>query len=134
MTNRILCATLFTLLLAAPIYAQESESGFTITMKNGSVLKGRTLTRDASSGALSLTLTESAAGNARSYAVVAVDDAEAIKAGSSETESIRIKLTGGSEIKCREFGLNGNTITVKIGTASKIEIGWDQIESISFAG
>ena len=125
---------LMSVVLFSAAGAQSLQGGFEITLKNGSVLKGRTLSRDASSGALSLTLTETAAGNARSYAVVAMDDAEAIKAGSSDTESIRIKLAGGTELKCKEFGLNGDTITVKIGTASKIEVRWDQIESISFSG
>jgi hypothetical protein len=125
---------LIVLLVSIVAVGQErAVSGFSIAMKNGSVLRGRTLSRDPSSGALSLTLTESASGTARSYAVIAMEDAESIRAGSSESDSIMIKLLGGSEIRCKEFGLNGELITVKIGTASKIDIRWDQIESISFA-
>jgi len=78
-------------------------------------------------------MTESNSGAPKSYAIIAMDDADSIRASTSETDSIRIKLLGGSELRCKEFGLNGETVTVKLGTASRIEVRWDQIESITFA-
>ena len=108
------------------------QSGFVLSLKNGSTIRGRVLARDEASGNLRLTITESSAGTPKSYAVVAMDDAQAIKASANDTDSIVIRLLGGSEIKCREFDLNGETITVKIGTASRVELRWEQIQSISF--
>jgi hypothetical protein len=113
--------------------AQDSgQSGFVLSLKNGSTIRGRILARDEASGNLRLTMTESSAGTPKSYAVVAMEDAQAIKASTSDTDSIVIRLLGGSELKCKEFDLNGETITVKIGTASRIELRWEQIQSISF--
>ena len=121
------------LMLAATIVAQDTATtGFVISLKNGSTIRGRQLSRDESTGNLRLTMTESSAGSPKSYAIIAMDDAEAIRASTSETDSIRIKLIGGSELRCKEFGLNGDVITVKLGTASRIDVRWDQIESITF--
>jgi len=107
-------------------------SGFVLSLKNGSTIRGRTLARDEASGTLRLTMTETSSGAPRSYAVVAVDDAQGIKASTTEADSIVIRLVGGSELKCKEFSLNGDTISVKIGTASHIELHWEQIQSITF--
>ncbi len=120
------------LLLSTAIAAQDApQSGFVITLKNGSTLRGRTLARDGA-GNLRLAMTESG-GEARSYAVISPDDAADIRSSSSETESIIIKLSGGSELKCKEFTLNGDTVTVKIGSATQVEVNWAEILSISFA-
>jgi hypothetical protein len=122
------------LLFASMVWAQEEQAGFIILLKNGSAVRGRTLTRDEASGRLRVAMTETSSGEAKSYAVIAMEDAESIRASSSETESIRIKLAGGSELKCKEFILNGDTVTVKLGTASRIEVRWEDIASISFNG
>jgi hypothetical protein len=113
--------------------AQEGQSGFVILLKNGSAVRGRTLTRETS-GQLRLAMTETGGGEARSYAIIAVEDTESIRASSSDTDSISIKLKGGSELKCKEFSLNGDSVIVKLGTASRIEVPWDDITSISFNG
>jgi hypothetical protein len=120
--------------LLPSLHAQEEQAGFVILLKNGSAVRGRTLTRDETSGRLRVAMTETSSGEAKSYAVIAMDDAESIRASSSETESIRIKLLGGSELKCKEFSLNGETVTIKLGTASRIEVRWQEIASISFNG
>ncbi|HVF91982.1 MAG TPA: hypothetical protein VNH22_18100 [Blastocatellia bacterium] len=113
--------------------AQDAPApGFVLSLKNGSTIRGRVLSRDEASGTLRLTMTETSSGAPRSYAVVAMDDAQAIKASATESDSILIRLVGGSELKCKEFNLNGDTISVKIGTASTIELHWEQIQSISF--
>ena len=135
-----LCAA--TLALAIPPAAagrqasegpQESaKSGFIITLKNGSTIRGRTLSREEGGAKLRLTMTETASNEPKSYAVIAMDDAEGIRASTSETDSIRIKVRGGSELRCKEFVLGADVITVKLGSASKVEVPWDQIESISF--
>jgi hypothetical protein len=78
-------------------------------------------------------MTETGSGAPRSFAMVAMEDAESIRASTSDTDSIRIKLIGGSELKCKEFGLSGDVVSVKLGTASRVDVRWDQIESISFA-
>ena len=62
-----------------------------------------------------------------------MDDAESIRASAADTDSIRIKLIGGSELKCKEFGLSGEVVSVKLGSASRVDVRWDQIESITFA-
>jgi hypothetical protein len=122
------------LVFVASTIAQESgAAGFVITLKNGSTMRGRTLARDEASGKLRLTMTESSGGSPKSFAIVSMDDAEAIRASTTESDSIRIKLVGGSELRCKEFGLNGDNLIIKLGTASRIEVRWDQIESISFA-
>lgn len=114
--------------------AQEAgQSGFVISLKNGSTIKGRTLSRDDQTGRLRLSMTETGAGEARSYAIISPEDASDIRSSSSETDSIRINLKGGSQIKCKEFVLNGDAVTVKLGSASRIEVQWSEIESISFA-
>jgi hypothetical protein len=122
------------LLFVSFAQAQDEQAGFIILLKNGSAVRGRTLTRDEASGRLRVSMTETKSGEPKSYAVIAMDDAESIRASSTETESIRIKLAGGSELKCKEFTLNGDTVTVKLGTASRIEVRWEDIASISFNG
>jgi len=119
-----------TLLMAATVLAQ--ESGFIISMKNGSQIRGRVLTRDEATGSLRLTMTETGGGAPKSYAIISMEDAETIRPSNSETDSIRIKLRGGSELRCKEFSINGDVINVKIGSASRVDVSWDQIESISF--
>ncbi|HEY7544547.1 MAG TPA: hypothetical protein VID27_06680 [Blastocatellia bacterium] len=119
------------LVVALAAVAQDTQPGFVISLKNGSSIRGRTLARDES-GNLRLTMTESSSGAPKSYAVISMDDAEAIRASTADSDSIVIKLSGGSELRCKEFGLNGDTVTVKLGTASKIEVRWENIESISF--
>ena len=122
-----------TLFAATSAAAQDSQAGFIISMKNGSSIRGRVLTRDESSGNLRLTMTETSGGAPKSYAVISMEDAEAIRPSNTDADSIRIKLRGGSELRCREFTLNASTINVKMGSASRVEVGWDQIESIIFA-
>lgn len=127
--------TLIATVPAGRAQAQETgQSGFVLSLKNGSTIRGRLLSRDEASGNLRLTMTESGSGTPKSYAVVAMDDAQAIKASTTDSDSILIRLIGGSELKCKEFELNGDTITVKIGTASRIELHWEQIQSIRFDG
>lgn len=131
--KKISTLALIVSIISAVAYSQTaSESGFVISLKNGSSVRGRTLARDESTGNLRLTMTESSAGSPKSYAIIAMDDAESIKASSAETESIVVRLLGGSELRCKEFGLGGDTVTIKLGTASRVEVRWDQIESISF--
>jgi hypothetical protein len=128
----ILIATLALTLIVSTLAAQDSAPpGFIITLKNGSMVRGKTLSRDET-GRLRLTMTETSGRQPKSYALIAMDDAESIKASTADTDSIRIRVKGGSELKCKEFGLGADSVTVKIGTASKIEVPWDQIESISF--
>lgn len=119
-----------TLLMAATVLAQ--ESGFIISMKNGSQIRGRVLTRDEATGSLRLTMTETSGGAPKSYAIISMEDAETIRPSNSDTDSIRIKLRGGSELRCKEFSINGDVINVKVGSASRVDVSWDQIESISF--
>ena len=126
-------AIIITFLLAFSAIAQESQSGFIISMKNGSSIRGRMLTRDETTGNLRLTMTETAGGAPKSYAIISMEDAEAIRPSNTDSDSIRIKLRGGSELRCREFTINGDLINVKIGSASRVDVAWDQIESISFA-
>ncbi len=129
----LILAIILALSFALAVHAQEGQSGFVILLKNGSAVRGRTLTREAS-GELRLAMTEASGGEARSYAIIAVEDTESIRASSSDTDSISIKLKGGSELKCKEFSLNGNSVIVKLGTASRIEVRWEDITSISFNG
>ncbi|MBI3651545.1 MAG: hypothetical protein HY231_11060 [Acidobacteria bacterium] len=130
----IFLATLILFLLTSMTAAQNEPAGFVILLKNGSAVRGRTLVRDEASGRLRVAMTETSSGEAKSYAVIAMEDAESIRASSSDSESIRIKLLGGSEVKCKEFSLNGDTVTIKLGTASHLEVRWDEIASISFNG
>jgi hypothetical protein len=124
--------TLMKLILAVPGLAQEGGGpGFVITMKNGSSIRGRTLSRDETSGKLRLAMTE-AAGEAKSYAVIAPEDTSEIRSSAGEGDSIRIRLKGGSDLRCKEFSLNGDSVAVKLGSASKVEVKWSDIESISF--
>ena len=132
--KKILISAIAVLLFASIVSAQEEQTGFIILLKNGSAVRGRTLVREEASGRLRVAMTETSSGEAKSYAVIAMEDAESIRASSSESESIRIKLAGGSELKCKEFSLNGDTVTVKLGTASRIEVRWEDIASISFNG
>ncbi|MEW6212445.1 MAG: hypothetical protein AB1631_29235 [Acidobacteriota bacterium] len=130
--NMKIALALIISLVSASAVAQESQPGFVISLKNGSSIRGRTLARDEASGNLRLTMTESSSGAPKSYAVISMDDAEAIRASTASEDSIIIKLQGGSELRCKEFGLNGDMVTIKLGTASKLEVRWENIESISF--
>jgi len=130
--NATLVSILVGLILALPITAQETGgTGFIISLKNGSTIRGRTLSRDDATGKLRLTMTETD-GDARSYAVIAPEDTAEIKSSASESDSIRIKLKGGSDLRCKEFSLNGDSVAVKLGSASKVDVRWVDIESISF--
>ena len=131
--KRILLSNIMVLILAGFVIAQDAaQSGFVISLKNGSTIRGRTLTRDESSGALRLAMTETGSGEAKSYAMISPDDAAEIRSSSSESDSIRIRLKGGSELKCKEFVLQGDAVAVKLGSASRVEVKWSDIESISF--
>ena len=133
MKTRIILLSMALSFAAASVAAQDTaQSGFVITLKNGSTLRGRTLIRDATTSRLRLAMSETGAGEARTYAVIAPEDASDIRSSAAENDSIRIRLKGGSEIRCKEFALNGDTVSVKLGTASRIEVRWDEIESISF--
>jgi hypothetical protein len=121
------------MLLATAVFAQDAGGGgFVITLKNGSAIKGRTLAREEG-GKLRLTMTETALAEPKSYALIDMDDADSIKASTTDSDSIRIKVRGGSELKCKEFALGPDKVTVKIGSRSSIDVPWEQIESISFA-
>jgi hypothetical protein len=135
MTRKITAAAALGILLAAvTCRAQETgQTGFLITLRNGSKVVGRTLARDEASGKLRLTMTESSSGEPKSYALIAMEDAESIRASSADTDSIRIRVKGGTELRCKEFGLGPDKVTVKIGAQTRIDVPWDQIESISFA-
>jgi hypothetical protein len=127
----LVCAMLV-IMIAVPIAAQDAGgSGFVITLKNGSTVRGRTLSRDETTGKLRLAMTEEA-GEARSYAVIAPEDTTEIRSSATNSDSIRIKLKGGSDLRCKEFALNGDAVAVKLGSASKVEVRWSDIESISF--
>lgn len=132
--NKTLLSILMGLILAGLAVAQDAaQTGFVISLKNGSSIRGRTLTRDESSGTLRLAMTETGSGQAKSYAIISPDDAVDIRSSSSDTDSIRIRLKGGSELKCKEFVLNGDAVAVKLGSASRVEVKWSDIESISFS-
>jgi hypothetical protein len=116
------------LLITFGAAAQDSaQSGFVISLKNGSSVRGRQLTRDDANGKLRLAMTDS------SYAVIAPEDTSAIQSSASASDSISIKLKGGSELRCKEFALSGEVVTVKLGTATRVEVRWTEIDSISFA-
>ena len=122
------------LMLGVPILAQDTgAAGFIISLKNGSSVRGRTLSRDDATGKLRLAMTEDASGEAKSYAVIAPEDTAEIRSSASDSDSIRIRLKGGSDLRCKEFSLNGDSVAVKLGSASKVEVRWSDIESISFA-
>lgn len=128
-----LIIALTALMLVAPIAAQDAgASGFVISLKNGSTIRGRTLSRDETTGKLRLAMTE-AGGEANSYAVIAAEDTTEIRSSASDTDSIRIRLKGGSDLRCKEFSLNGDSVSVKLGSATKVDVKWSDIESISFA-
>jgi len=129
----LVLACLLALSSALPVFGQDAAAGFVITLKNGSSVRGKTLSRDDATGRLRLTMSESAAGEAKSYAIIAAEDTAEIKSSAAETDSIRIKLKGGSDIRCKEFSLTGESVTVKLGSASRVEVPWSEIESISFA-
>jgi hypothetical protein len=132
-TKTALLSVTCAILLAGMAVAQDTGgAGFVITLKNGSSIRGRTLARDEASGKLRLVMTETDGREPKSYAIISMEDADAIRASTADTESIRIKVRGGSDLRCKEFGLAPDKVTVKIGTSSRIEISWDQIESISF--
>jgi hypothetical protein len=133
-SKKTLFFTTVAFLIAASIAAQEpSQSGFVVKLKNGSMLRGRVLSRDESTGALRLVMTEATDSTAKSYAVIAADDTSEISSSSSDSESIRIRLKGGSDLRCKEFSLNGDSVAVKLGSASRVEIKWSDIDSISFS-
>jgi hypothetical protein len=133
MKTKVMWIVTLTLILAVPSFAQEGGGpGFVISLKNGSTIRGRTLSRDETTGKLRLAMTE-AGGEAKSYAVIAPDDTSEIRSSASESDSIRIRLKGGSDLRCKEFSLNGDSVAVKLGSASKVEVKWSDIESISFA-
>ena len=116
------------LLMTIGSAAQDSaQSGFVISLKNGSSVRGRQLTRDDATGKLRLAMTDN------SYAVIAPEDTSAIQSSASASDSISIKLKGGSELRCKEFALSGDIVTVKLGTATRIEVRWNEVDSISFA-
>ena len=119
------------LVIAAPVAAQDA-SGFVISLKNGSTIRGRTLSRDEATGKLRLAMTE-AGGQANSYAVIAPEDTTDIRSSASESDSIRIRLKGGSDLRCKEFSLSGDSVAVKLGSATRVEVRWSDIDSISFA-
>jgi hypothetical protein len=127
----IKCCTLLLLTLAGLAFQEPVRAGFVISLKNGSTIRGRTLARDEASGKLRLTMTESGS-EPKSYAIIAMDDAESIRASTAEADSIRIRVKGGSELRCREFRLLGDVVSVKVGSQSRVDVPWDQIESISF--
>ena len=115
------------LLMAGVVAAQDSaQSGFVISLKNGSSVRGTVLTRDDTTGKLRLAMTGS------SYSVIAPEDTSAIQSSASASDSISIKLKGGSELRCKEFALSGEVVTVKMGTATRVEVRWNEIDSISF--
>lgn len=129
----ILMVMLMATVLGWSAAAQDSGSpGFVISMKNGSTIRGRTLSRDEASGKLRLSMTE-ASGEAKSYAIIAPEDTTEIRSSASDSDSIRIRLKGGSDLRCKEFSLNGDSVAVKLGSATKVEVKWTDIESISFA-
>jgi hypothetical protein len=129
MKKRLVWCTLAAIVLMAySVVGQDATpSGFVISLKNGSSIRGRVLARDEATGKLRLTMSEG------SYAVIAPEDTTAIQSSASASDSISIRLRGGSELRCKEFALNGEIVTVKLGTATKIEVRWNEIESISFA-
>ena len=130
----VLLLILFAVAFARSAFGQDStQTGFVITLKNGSTIRSRTLLRDEATGKLHLTMTETSGGAPKSFAMVAMEDAESIRASASDSDSIRIKLIGGSELKCKEFGLSGDSVSVKLGSASRVDVKWEQIESITFA-
>ena len=116
------------IITVASAAAQDTaQSGFSISLKNGSNVRGRTLSRDETTGKLRLAMSEN------SYAVIAPEDTVSIQSPSGAADSISIKLKGGSELRCKEFALNGELVAVKLGTATRVEVRWNEIESISFA-
>jgi hypothetical protein len=129
MKKRLVWWTLAAVLLTTfAVAAQDSaQSGFVISLKNGSTVRGRQLTRDDATGKLRLAMTDS------SYAVIAPEDTAAIQSSASASDSISIRLKGGSELRCKEFALSGDVVTVKLGTATRVEVRWNEIDSISFA-
>ena len=132
-SNTTLVSAALVMVIAVSIAAQDAGgSGFVITLKNGSTVRGRTLSRDETSGKLRLAMTEEAGGEARSYAMIAPEDTTEIRSSATDSDSIRIRLKGGSDLRCKEFALNGDAVAVKLGSASKVEVRWSDIESISF--
>jgi hypothetical protein len=132
-SNTTLVSAALVMVIAVSIAAQDAGgSGFVITLKNGSTVRGRTLSRDETSGKLRLAMTEEAGGEARSYAMIAPEDTTEIRSSATDSDSIRIRLKGGSDLRCKEFALNGDAVAVKLGSASKVEVRWTDIESISF--
>ena len=129
MKKRLVWWTLAAMLWAAIGAAAQdaTQSGFVISLKNGSTVRGRQLSRDDATGKLRLAMSDS------SYAVIAPEDTAAIQSSATASDSINIRLKGGSELRCKEFALSGDMVTVKLGTATRIEVRWNEIDSISFA-
>jgi len=123
----MLCVVAGLLAMAAAAAQDPAQSGFAISLKNGSTVRGRTLSRDDATGKLRLAMSEN------SYAVIAPEDTVSIQSPAGASDSISIKLKGGSELRCKEFALNGEMVSVKLGTATRVEVRWGEIESISFA-
>ncbi|HEX8090756.1 MAG TPA: hypothetical protein VF762_17995 [Blastocatellia bacterium] len=133
-TKNTLLGIAASLALSICVAGQDAaQSGFVISLKNGSTIRGRTLSRDNATGKLRLSMTETGAGEPRSYAIISPEDASDIRSSATATDSITISLRGGSQIRCKEFALNGDTVAVKLGSASRVEVQWAEIDSISFA-
>ena len=131
--KKTVLSTLLLLGFAGLAAAQDAaQTGFVISLKNGSTIRGRTLNRDETSGSLRLAMTQTSSGEAKSYAIISPDDTVDIRSSSSDTDSIRIRLKGGSELKCKEFVLTGDAVAVKLGSATRVEVKWSDIDSISF--
>src|SRR5260370_38460689 len=115
----LILSAICAILLAATAVAQDSSSaGFVITLKNGSTIRARTLARDDASGKLRLIMTETDAKEPKSFALIAMEDADAIRASTADTESIRIKVRGGTGMRSKELGVGPDELTVAIGTPS----------------
>jgi hypothetical protein len=128
MKTKITLFCISALLFATSVAAQDStQSGFAISLKNGSTVRGRTLSRDDATGKLRLAMSEN------SYAIIAAEDTVSIQSPTGANDSISIKLKGGSELRCKEFAINGEMVSVKLGSATRVEVRWNEIEAISFA-
>ncbi|HWX42766.1 MAG TPA: hypothetical protein VN345_16565, partial [Blastocatellia bacterium] len=88
-TKTALLSAACAILLAAAIAGAQDTSGagFVITLKNGSSIRGRTLARDETSGKLRLVMTETDGREPKSYAIISMEDADAIRASTADTES-----------------------------------------------
>ncbi|HYV03612.1 MAG TPA: hypothetical protein VFB82_03445, partial [Blastocatellia bacterium] len=88
--KKTLLSTLLLLGLAGLAFAQDAaQTGFVISLKNGSTIRGRTLNRDETTGSLRLAMTQTSSGEAKSYAIISPDDTVDIRSSASDTDSIR---------------------------------------------